>query len=72
MMDMLKDFVKKMSDKMASMEQKMSEVENQFSAFKSEPAAKKIADGKTEFNKINSNPQDDIVAGIMRLRNNNK
>jgi hypothetical protein len=72
MMDMLKDFVKKMSDKMASMEQKMSEVENQFKAFKSEPAAKKIADGKTEFNKINSNPQDDIVAGIMRLRNNNK
>ena len=72
MMDMLKDFVKKMSDKMASMEQKMSEVESQFSAFKSEPAAKKIADGKTEFNKINSNPQDDIVAGIMRLRNNNK
>jgi hypothetical protein len=72
MMDMLKDFVKKMSDKMASMEQKMSEVENQFKSFKSEPAAKKIADGKTEFNKINSNPQDDIVAGIMRLRNNNK
>jgi hypothetical protein len=72
MMDMLKDFVKKMSDKMASMEQKMSEVENQFKAFKSEPAARKIADGKTEFNKINSDPQDDIVAGIMRLRKNNK
>ena len=72
MMDMLKDFVKKMSDKMASMEQKMSEVENQFKSFKSEPAAKKIADGKTEFNKINSDANDDMIAGIMRLRKNNK
>lgn len=72
LMDMLKEFIKKMSDKMASMEEKMSSVEQNFEAFKKEPAAKKIADGKTEFNKINSNPSDDIVAGIMRLRNNNK
>ena len=41
-------------------------------AFKKEPAAKKIADGKTEFNKTNSDSDNDIVAGIMRLRNNNK
>jgi hypothetical protein len=72
LISMLKEFIKKMSDKMASMEQKMNAVENQFKAFKSEPAAKKIADGKTEFNKINSSPEDDIVAGIMRLRKNNK
>ena len=72
LMDMLKEFIKKMSDKMASMENKMSSVEQNFEAFKKEPAAKKIADGKTDFNKINSNPSDDIVAGIMRLRNNNK
>lgn len=72
LMDMLKEFIKKMSEKMASMEEKMSSVEQNFEAFKKEPAAKKIADGKTEFNKINSNPSDDIVAGIMRLRNNNK
>jgi hypothetical protein len=72
LMDMLKEFIKKMSDKMASMENKMSSVEQNFEAFKKEPAAKKIADGKTDFNKINSNPQDDVVAGIMRLRNNNK
>ena len=72
MMDMLKDFVKKMSEKMASMEQKMSKIDADFNAFKKEPAGKKIADGKTEFNKINSGAQDDIVAGIMRLRNNNK
>lgn len=72
MIEMLKDFIKKMSDKMASMEQKMNSVEADFSAFKKEPAAKKIADGKTEFNKEQSSPQDDIVAGIMRLRNKNK
>jgi hypothetical protein len=72
LMDMLKEFIKRMSDKMASMEKKMSSVEQNFEAFKKEPAAKKIADGKTDFNKINSNPQDDIVAGIMKLRNNNK
>jgi uncharacterized protein YxjI len=72
LMDMLKEFIKKMSEKMASMENKMSSVEQNFEAFKKEPAAKKIADGKTEFNKINSTPTDDIVAGIMRLRNNNK
>ena len=70
--EMLKDFIKKMSEKMASMEKKMSAVENQFSAFKSEPAARKIADGKTEFNKTNSESDNEMVAGIMRLRNNNK
>jgi hypothetical protein len=72
MIEMLKDFIKKMSDKMASMEKKMYSVEANFEAFKKEPAAKKIADGKTEFNKEQSTPQDDIVAGIMRLRNKNK
>jgi hypothetical protein len=72
LMNMLRDFIKKMSEKMASMEKKMSAVENQFSAFKSEPAARKIADGKTEFNKTNSESDNEMVAGIMRLRNNNK
>ena len=72
MIEMLKDFIKKMSDKMASMEKKMYSVEANFEAFKKEPAAKKIADGKTEFNKTNSDSDNDIVAGIMRLRNNNK
>ena len=57
---------------MASMEKKMYSVEANFEAFKKEPAAKKIADGKTEFNKTNSDSDNDIVAGIMRLRNNNK
>ena len=70
-MDMLKEFIKRMSDKMASMENKMSSVEQKFEAFKKEPAAKKIADGKTEFNKVNSD-DDDMIAGIMKLRNKTK
>ena len=71
LMDMLKEFIKRMSDKMASMENKMSSVEQKFEAFKKEPAAKKIADGKTEFNKVNSD-DDDMIAGIMKLRNKTK
>jgi hypothetical protein len=70
-MEMLKDFMKKMAEKMSQMEQKMSTVENDFNAFKSEPAAKKIADGKTEFNNV-SNAADDKVSAILALRNANK
>lgn len=70
--DMLKEFIKRMSEKMGSMEKKMSTVEADFKAFKKEPAARKIADGKTEFNKVNSDANDDMVAGIMKLRNKSK
>jgi hypothetical protein len=74
MLEMLKDFVKKMSEKMSNMEQKMSEVESQFSAFKKEPAAKPIANGKTDFNKSINN--DDSLQSkldmIAELRKNNK
>lgn len=72
LIEMLKDFMKKMSEKMSQMEVKMSEVENDFNAFKKEPAAKKIADGKTEFNKVSDNPAEDKVSAIMALRNANK
>ena len=51
MMEMLKEFVKKMGEKMSEMEQSYSSLQNEFNAFKKEPAAKKIADGKTDFNK---------------------
>jgi hypothetical protein len=71
LMEMLKDFMKKMAEKMSQMEQKMSTVENDFNSFKSEPAAKKIADGKTEFNNV-SNAADDKVSAILALRNANK
>lgn len=70
MMDMLKDFIKKMSEKMAAMEEKMNSVDAQFKAFKKEPAGRKIADGKTEFNKQeSSDATENKIASIMRLRN---
>jgi hypothetical protein len=72
LMEMLKDFMKKMAEKMSQMEQKMSSVENDFNAFKKEPAAKKIADGKTEFNKVSDSDVDDKVSSLLAFRNANK
>ena len=71
LMEMLKDFMKKMAEKMSQMENKMYSVENEFNAFKKEPAAKKIADGKTEFNNV-SNSSDDKVSSVLAFRNANK
>ena len=74
LMEMLSDFVKKVGEKMASMEQSYAKLENEFKAFKKEPAAKKISDGKTEFN--SNNNQDDAIEdklkAIMSLRKTNK
>lgn len=74
MMEMLKEFVSKMGDKISKMEQDYSKLQNEFESFKKEPAAKKIADGKTEsFTSIKS---DDVIEEklktIMSLRKNNK
>jgi len=67
MYDMLKDFVSKMGEKMSQMEQKMESMNNEFSAFKKEPASKKIADGKRDFNKELNN-MDSQIDAIMSLR----
>lgn len=73
MMDMLKDFVSKMGEKMAQIESNYSTLENEFNAFKKEPAAKPIANGKTDFNKQSKdNVMDDKISMIMSLRQNNK
>lgn len=72
LIEMLKDFMKKMNEKMSLMEDKMSAVQNDFAAFKSEPAAKKISDGKTEFKSEVNDMLDDKVAAIFALKNNNK
>ena len=49
---LLKDLVVKLGEKIASLEGKVEGMSADFNAFKKEPAAKKIADGKTEkFNK---------------------
>lgn len=71
-MSMLKDFIVKCSEKMSDMEKQMEAMKNDFSAFKKEPAAKKIANGKTDFNKTNNlDDVDDKIAMIMSLRKNN-
>lgn len=67
MYDMLKDFVSKMGEKMSQMEQKMESMNNEFNAFKKEPASKKIADGKRDFNKELNN-MDSQIDAIMGLR----
>jgi hypothetical protein len=73
MLEMLKDFLKKMSEKMGSLEDKVADVEAQFNSFKKEPAAKKIANGKTEkFNNVSGDDLDDKISMIMAMRNTNK
>lgn len=68
MMEMLKEFVKKMGEKMSEMEQSYSSLQNEFNAFKKEPAAKKIADGKTEFNKEVENALDARIKALKSLK----
>jgi hypothetical protein len=73
-MELVKEFVLKMGDKIKKMEDNMSSLSNEFESFKKEPAAKKIADGKTDFKKSNNN-EDDFdakLATIMSLRKTNK
>lgn len=74
LMDMLKEFIYKCGEKMSQMEEKMNAMNNEFKSFKSEPAGKKIADGKTEFNKEISSysSADEKVAAIMAMRESNK
>ena len=60
-----------MNEKVSNLEQELSSVKNQFNSFKSEPAGKKIADGKVEsFNKVEN---DDVlsarIAALKSLRN---
>ena len=73
MIDLLKEFIKKMSEKMNAMEAKLSSVQSEFNSFKKEPAGKKISDGKKEFNKQEiSNDIDARIATIMSMRKLNK
>ena len=72
-MSLLKEFIKKMSEKMVSMESQLESVKKDFNAFKKEPAAKPIANGKTDFNKQEiTDDVDAKIAAIMSLRNSNK
>ena len=72
MVDMLKEFIYKMGDKVKKMEEQMSKLSSDFNSFKKEPAAKKIADGKTEkFNKTDDY-LDSKLEAIASLRKTNK
>jgi hypothetical protein len=72
LMKMLRDFIYQCGEKMSQMETKMEAMNNEFSAFKSEPAGKKIADGKTEINKISGDSADDKFNSLMAFRQINK
>lgn len=73
LMDMLKDFIVKCGEKMSEMENKMNAMNAEFSAFKAEPAGKKIPNGKTEqFNNENLSPEDAKLAAILGFKNSNK
>ena len=72
-MSMLKDFIYKMGEKMSQMEVKMNTMNSEFNSFKSEPAGKRVRDGKTEqFNKEELDPMDAKLAAINGLRFSNK
>ena len=69
---LLKELVVKLGEKIAALEGKVEGMNAEFNSFRKEPAAKKIADGKTsKFNKMDDS--DDVwnekVASIMSLRN---
>jgi hypothetical protein len=70
-LEMFKDFIGKVNEKMSSLEEEVKSVKADFNKFKSEPAAPKVMDGKTEqFNK-NLDEIDSKVNQILNLRRNN-
>lgn len=72
MVQLVKEFVSKMGEKIKKMEDQMSSLSSDFNSFKKEPASKKIADGKTEkFNKTDDY-MDSKLEAIASLRKNNK
>jgi len=65
----LMDEVKVLVEEMKKMKDGMKEIKKDFSAFKKEPAGKKISDGKTDFNKQEElNSVDAKIASIMSMR----
>jgi hypothetical protein len=68
-MDMLKEFISKMGEKVSKMEQSYSSLENEFNAFKKEPAAPKVKDGKTDFNKEVEDALEARIKALKSLKN---
>lgn len=69
---LVKDLLTQMNEKVSSLEQELSSVKNQFNAFKSEPAGKKIADGKVEsfIKQDDDNGLSARLAALKALQNN--
>jgi len=73
LMSLLKNFIENCSAKMAEMESNYNSLQNEFKAFKKEPSARPIANGKTEkFNNVSNDDLEDKISMIMSLRNSNK
>lgn len=71
LLEMFKDFIGQVNQKMSSLEEEVKSVKADFNKFKSEPAAPKVVDGKTEsFNK-HLDEVDSKVNQILNLRRNN-
>jgi hypothetical protein len=69
----LMEEVKVLVEEMKKMKDGMKDMKNDFESFKKEPAAKKVADGKTNFNKLSKNDEiDSKLQMIAELRKNNK
>lgn len=71
----LLDEVKSIADEMRKMKEKMESFENEFQAFKKEPAGKKIANGKTDFSKVENKSNDVVenrIKAISSLKNKMK
>lgn len=63
--------VKSLAEEMKEMKKKMESMGAEFKAFKSEPAGKKISNGKVDFNKQeNFNSSDAKIEAIMNMRKN--
>ena len=70
MMDLLKEFITKMGEKVSKMEQSYSSLQDEFNSFKKQPAGKKLSDGKTEvFTKENDDTLSARIAALKSLQN---
>jgi len=69
MMDLLKEFISKMGEKVSKMEQSYSSLQDEFNAFKKEPAATKVKDGKTDFNKEIEDALSARIKALNSLKN---
>lgn len=69
LIDVLKTFVQNINERLNTIDNKFNSIENEFSEFKKQPSTNKIADGKTDVGKPESEV-DARVRAIMEFRKN--